>query len=84
MAHYQVTQSRNGEDPVVLHDNIRRYNGALTVQQAHVDSAKAHLQGKALPGERVVEGPTGVEGEIATVFMLPDRDYVIVTAIVRK
>ena len=84
MAHYQVTQRRNDEEPVILHDNIRRYNGAVTVRDAQVDSAKAHLQGKALPGERVVEGPTEVEDEVAVIFMLPDRDYVIYTGIRRK
>ena len=84
MAHYQVVQIRKDGVPVVRHDNIRRLNGALRVQQDLVDNTRDWMLKRAIGNERVVEGPTGVEGEIASILMLEDEDFVIVTKIVQK
>lgn len=38
---------------------------------------------RAIDNERVVEGPTGVEGEIASILLLSDgTDFVLVTKVV--
>lgn len=83
MAHYKVVQTRNGGPPVVLADKIRRYNGALNIQAEHVALSRAHLMGKALPGERVIEGPIS-ETATAVILLLPGLDYTIVVEIVRE
>jgi hypothetical protein len=85
MAKYKVVQTRNGGPEVVRHDGIRRYNGALTVQAELVANTVDWMNSKSQPGERIVQGPTGVEDEIACVFLMNDgTDFTLATRIVKK
>ena len=85
MARYQVVQIRADGIPVVRHDNIRRLNGAIRVQADLVQDTRAWMQKRAIDNERVVEGPTGVKGEIASILLLADgTDFVLVTKVVQK
>jgi hypothetical protein len=84
MGRYQVVQIRADGISVVRHDNIRRLNGALQVQQDLVQDTRDWMKKRAIGDEKVVEGPTGVEGEVASVLLLADKDFVIVTKIVQK
>jgi len=84
MARYTVTQTLLGSFPVVRHTGIRREAGATTVRDAIVADTRAHLTSHAGPGGRVIEGPTGVEGEVALVLLSGDGStYTVVTSILR-
>lgn len=85
MGKYQVIQIRNQGPAVVRHDGIRRFNGALTVQEELLQNTVDWMRSKALPGERIVQGPTGVENEVAAVLLMNDgTDFVLATRIVKK
>lgn len=85
MARFQITQTRQGGEAVVLAAGIRRCNGALAIQAEHVAMSRAHLQGKAIEGDRVVEGPVSQEegAPVQVVLFGPDVDYTIEVRIER-
>lgn len=79
---YKVVQSRNGDQPVQVGPVTRRFNGAVSIRDEHVALAKEHLQSKAQPGDRVIEGPAA-EDETVVFLVGPNVSYSISTRIER-
>lgn len=81
--HYVVTHTRSvGDRRSRVVGRTRRYNGAVNVRDALVDSARDHAL-KHADGARVVVGPTDVPDAVAVVTVRASGDLVDTYAVVR-
>jgi hypothetical protein len=73
---YTIVTRRNvGNAPDSVIGNTRRYNGAVSIADAYIDSAYANAR-KHCPDGRVVQGPIGPDAQ-AVISLYPDGTTIV-------
>lgn len=74
---YTIVTRRNvGNAPDSVIGNTRRYNGAVSIADAYIDSAYANAR-KHCPDGIVVQGPLHQPGSQAVVSVYPDGTTIV-------